>query len=174
MRCPICSGEMAELSRTSRPDLKIDRCSCGTLWFDCSELAEYLRTVENQKHVEVDSDVPYRPRVDESLVKCPRCRDEALKACFLKEAHAHWCVRCFGFLIHESQIKRTHTDPRSALAEENLIEQRMQRIQYEIANREAGTGASAEEGVDAAPEEGIDASRDIRDFIRDTLDGLDG
>ncbi len=163
MRCPICSGEMAELSQTSRPDLKIDRCSCGTLWFDCSELAEYLRTVENQKHVEVDSDVPYRPRVDESLVKCPRCRDEALHACFLKEAHAHWCVSCFGFLIHESQITRTHTDPRSALAEENLLEQRVQRTTYEIAN--------AEEGTDASAEEDPEALRELRDFVRDILDG---
>lgn len=163
MRCPICSGEMAELSQTPRPDLKIDRCSCGTLWFDCSELAEYLGTVENQKHVEVDSDVPYRPRSDESLVKCPRCRDEALQACFLKAAHAHWCVRCFGFLIHESEITRTHTDPRSTLGEGNPVEQQMQRAMYEIADTEGGTDASAD--GDTYPSSGV------RDFVDDILDG---
>ena len=141
MLCPNCKRDMVEISPAPRKNLRIDRCSsCGTLWFDCSELAEYLRSVRSQRHVEVDSDIPYRPRLDESVVHCPRCDGEALRACFLNEAQGHWCVSCFGFLVREAEIPRTHTMPTSAVAQSNLIEQG---TAYRIAEAEAVADASS-------------------------------
>jgi Zn-finger nucleic acid-binding protein len=99
MDCPACGRPMDAYHLAG---LEVDRCvPCGVVWFDATELKQFLSLVDRPRPDEAAS-VPDEP--PPSAGTCPRCRTQPLD-------RAHWhgiplaiCDNCSGILMTNSAL----------------------------------------------------------------------
>lgn len=98
LSCPNCQAAMQP---TQEGAIQLDRCpSCGTTWFDRTELAATVT------HAVPGATLAWgkREKTDEAPLTCPRCRRPTLVAHTLGAARFYRCDNCKGVAVGETDL----------------------------------------------------------------------
>ena len=89
------------VSETSH-GLELDRClRCEGLWFDGSELEEYIREQRRLRTVTLGRAVRLP---NAGFLRCPRCAEQTLEAWSSGSVFLSKCMRCSGIYLGDADV----------------------------------------------------------------------
>ena len=107
--CPKCGNAMtAELYG----QIEVDSCTCGQLWFDHTELSEYVEQWSGGRLATPEV-------VGGHLGACPRCGDSELLEYEVSGQRMLRCGRCRGVSLERHRLERLLAEP-SRPADEDM------------------------------------------------------
>lgn len=102
MKCSECDSNMIQETVGS---VTIDRCEvCGGLWFDPSEIGQYLQTL-NPKLESVPQDSEFITTTKGQAGSCPACERKTLEVGSYRGVSFLRCGWCAGMFLDASQLR---------------------------------------------------------------------